>query len=113
MAVIERKEKCVPGVPYLSKAQPLISRSFIRIHFLNLRDGSPNCAPPSNIIMWEFPPRVVLTRRNLISITGSRVAMRVSYRSEDPPDDVLITRIFVWDWRTGELVSFCGSNCYI
>jgi len=113
MAVIERKEKCVPGVPYLSKAQPLISRSFIRIHFLGLRDGSPHCAPPSNVIVWEFPPAVVQTMYNLIAITGSRVAMRVSYRGEDPPLDALIARILVWDWKTREIVRFCGSNGYI
>jgi len=113
IAVTERKDKCVPDVPSIIKDQQLIVHSFIRILFLNLRDGSPYCAPPSNVIMWEFPPRVVPTRRNLIAITGSRVAMRVSYRSEGPPRSGLIWMILLWNWKTGELLRFCDPNGYI
>ena len=113
MAVIEWNEECVPGVSSLFKAQQLIGRSFIRIHFLDLRDGSPYCAPPFNAIVWEIPPRVDQTVKSLIAITGSRIAMRVSYRYKDLTDDALITRILVWDWKTGELVRSCGSNGYI
>ena len=113
VAVTEREKRCVPGVPSLFNAQQLIGHSSIRIHFLNLRDGSPYCAPPSNVIVWEFPPGAEPIINDLIAITGSRVAMHISYYDEDLPGDALIRMILVWDWKTGELVRSCSSNGYI
>jgi len=46
-------------------------------------------------------------------ITGSRVAVYVSYCYEDLPGGATIRRILVWDWKTGELLRLCGLNGYI
>jgi len=113
IAVAEKKEKCVPGVPSLFKAQQLVARSYFCIHFLNLRDGSPYCTPPSNAIVCELPPRAGPIIGNRIVITGSRVMMYVYYYDEDPLGDAMVRKILVWDWKTGELVRFCGLNNFI
>jgi len=110
IAVAEQKEKCVPGVPSLFKVK-LITHSFIRIHFLNIQNGSPYCTPPSNIIMWEFPSGADPITIDRIAITSSRVAMCVYYCEEDLTGDVMVRRILVWDRETGELVGFhCSYN---
>lgn len=83
-------------------AQRLITRSFIRIHILNLRDGSPYCSLPSNVITWELPPRVHLVVNDGMAITGSRVMMYASYWDEDVSGHGMVWRIAVWDWKTGD-----------
>jgi hypothetical protein len=83
----------------------LIKNSFIYINLLNLRNGSPYCEPPFDVITWELPPRVSDRYPEGFSITGSRIMMYVFYRDPDlPGGDTRVWRMCVWNWKTGDLV---------
>ena len=75
--------------------------SFIRIHLVNLRDGSPYYPPPSNVITCNFPPWVYSATVEETVITGSRVMILGSYSRLNMPDDGMA---FVWNWKTGDCV---------
>jgi hypothetical protein len=75
--------------------------SSLRIHLLNLRDGSPYCAPPSNTITWDIPsggPPIITGR---FGITGSRVVAYLSHAGYQNP----MATVLVWDRKTRDLVS--------
>ena len=76
---------------------------FIRIHFLNLLDGSPCYALPSNII-WEIPRTITGVSVEDFLITGSKLMLHAYYRETVRPTKRMGARIFVWDWRAGDLV---------
>jgi len=90
--------------PCLITTQQLIVHRFIRIHFLNLSDGSPYCTPPSNIIIWEFPRGVNDVSIQELVVTSSRVMMHVYHWEVVQHEDFRVGRILVWDWKTGDLV---------
>ena len=74
----------------------------IRIHLLNLMDGSPYRVPPSNIIVWALPSGVEGTSVEDLVATGSRIMMYICLRDESHSGE--IWRMIIWDWNTGELV---------
>ena len=82
-------------------AQRLIVRRYINLHLLNLTDGSPHHAPPSNVIRWYFPMSVEGLSIGWLAITGSRLMMYVSCWEAGG----LVWRVLVWDWKIGDLVS--------
>ena len=86
-------------------ARRLTARSFIRIHLLNLQDGSPYYPIPSNPITWELPCRAYLMANDAMAITGSRVMVYTSYLDEDIPSQGVVWRVAVWDWKTGDSAS--------
>ena len=49
-----------------------------------------------------------------MAINGSRVTVRVLYRVPGGPGPypVLFWRVLVWNWKTGDLVRFCGLKAY-
>jgi len=73
--------------------------SFLRIHLLNLRDGSPYCAPPFDVITWVASRDMPQIWSEKLSITGSRIMLCFSHNNVIMPDQVL-----VWDRKTGNLV---------
>ena len=82
----------------------LIAHSSVWIHLLNLLDGSPYRGPLSNIIVWEFPRGVGDVSISRLGITSSRIMM-LAYCSEVvQQEDFGAWRLFVWDWKTGDLV---------
>jgi hypothetical protein len=81
----------------------LIARSSLRIHLLNLRDGSPYRAPPSNIITWTGSQGESPVGSEKFAITGSRVMICVFDLATTPLDCRLLT-VLVWDRETGDLV---------
>ena len=105
LAVTEAKNRCV----YLptASAERLIMHRSVSVHLLNLSDGSPYSAPPSNVITWDAPPGPdddVYVR--WLAITSSRVAIHFRYWGEFRGDDAggRMGKILVWDWKTGNLV---------
>jgi len=88
----------------VASALGLIVHRFIRIHLLNLLDGSPYSAPSSNAIVWGLPQRVSNVSIQDLVITSSRVMMRIFCWEVVREDDIRVGRIFVWDWKTGDLV---------
>jgi len=88
----------------ITSAQRLIVCRFVRIHFLNLLDGFPHRVPSSNVVTWEFPQGVGDASVQGLSITSSRVMVHVDCRQVAPPEDPGAGRIFLWDWKTGDLV---------
>ena len=72
---------------------------FIRIHLLNLSDGSPFRVPPFNVIVWE-PPLRGASIKNL-AVTGSRLMAIICHPGEPFGE---AWRVVVWDWKTGGLV---------
>jgi len=73
-------------------------RSSLRIHFLNIRDGSPHCGPLSDPITW-IPQDIPQIQGGKLAITGSRVMLYLSH-----PNAALPNRTLVWDRKTGNLV---------
>jgi len=75
-------------------------RSLLRIHLLNIRDGSPHCGPLSNAITWAIPQDMPQIRDGELAITGSRVMLCLYHPSAAlrPP------MALVWDRTTGNLV---------
>jgi len=71
---------------------------FVRIHFLNLLDGSRRLEPPN--IVWELPREGIRVSVEDLAITDYRIMMHVRYW--DVTGEV--RRILVWDWKTGDLV---------
>ena len=84
--------------------QRLIVRRYVDLHLLNLMDGSPHRAPPSNVIRWQFSMAAGVVSVRCLLITGSRLMMYV-YRPETPDAGDQVGRILVWDWKTRDLVS--------
>jgi hypothetical protein len=86
-------------------AQGLIANRFIYTNLLDLRNGSPYCEPPFDVITWELPPQVSDIYPQGLTITGSRIMMYIFYRDPDLlGDDFRVWRMCVWDWKTGDLV---------
>lgn len=81
---------------------------FVRIHFLNLSDGSPYRTPPAKTIVWGFPQGIDGIFIEELAITGSRIMMYVHCWEEAGSGDLELWIIFVWDWRTGDLVRPLG-----
>ena len=78
----------------------LIAHRFLRIHFLNLRDGSPHPSPLSDVITWELPAGTKsLLPTDGMTMTSSRLMMRFLCKSKD-----YILRVVVWNWKTGDTV---------
>lgn len=77
---------------------------YVRIHFLNLSDGSAYSVPHSSI-MWEPPQGVDGISVRRMVITSSRVMIYVHCWEEAQQVGPEVWRIFVWDWRTGDSVS--------
>ena len=77
--------------------------SFIRIHFLKLSDGSAYPVPHSSIT-WEPPQGVNDIWLAQIAITSSRVMIHARYLEWTQQTSTKVWIIFVWDWRTGDLV---------
>jgi len=73
--------------------------SLLRIHLLNLRDGSPYCAPPFDAITWSTTRGMPQTGGETLSITGSRIMLCLPNYDLTPPNQAL-----VWDRKTGDLV---------
>jgi len=97
----KRNSEC----PCIANTRRLIARSSIWIRFLNLSDGSPYCTPPSNVIIWEFPQGVSGVSVHGLAITSSRVMLHVScLEVQVQQEDLNVGRVFVWDWKTGDLV---------
>lgn len=84
----------------MSGIQWLIVYSLLRIRLLNLRDGSPCCALPSNTITWDIPQDAPPTISGRFGITGSRVAAYLSHGRFGGTT----TTVLVWDRKTGDLV---------
>jgi len=76
---------------------------FVHIHFLNLLDGSPCPAPPSNIA-WELPQDVNGVAVEGLSIISSRIMMRVYCWDVALQGAGRRRKILVWDWKTRDLV---------
>ena len=79
-------------------------RSSIEMHILNLSDGTPYCAPPSNVIKWAIPPSDPLIKSvQDVVITSSRIMLHISgpRRPHTPSQKWCIS---VWDWKTGNPV---------
>ena len=83
----------------------LTLRSYIKIHLLNLLDGSPHEVPLRKVIVLAsehyYNPLEINTQ-----ISGSRIALLIE------PHNFTMERtdrkLFAWDWKTGEMVSdFC------
>jgi hypothetical protein len=75
------------------------SRILLRLHLLNLRDGSPYRATPSNVIHWAS--QIQLHGVHVMKMTASRVMIFLELESEwGPRPHVML----VWNWETGELV---------
>ena len=87
----------------MASTQRLIVNRFVYVHFLNLLDGSPRSAPPSNV-MWELPRGVNEVWVKDLTITGSRIMMRDLRWEEVGQGDTELCRVLVWDWETGNLV---------
>ena len=85
-------------------AQWLIMYRTVYIHIVNLQDGFPCGALPSNTIVYEFPPGGHWAILQL-AITRSRVMMRPFVQHGDWPDTRQVPEMVVWDIETGELVS--------
>lgn len=80
--------------------------SLLRIHLLNLRDGSPHCAAPSNNIMWAIPQSAPPITAGTFGITGSRIMACLFHSSAAGAalgSDTVRT-VLVWDRKTGYLV---------
>ena len=82
----------------------------IRMHLVNLLDGSPYYPTPSNIIEWEFPPESDQTTYRGMAITSSRIMFVNSYVGGGLPDNVIGWRVVVWNWKTGDLVRLRWSG---
>ena len=78
-------------------------RRCVDVHLLNIMDGSPYYAPPSNVIRWSFPMLVGGVSIGRLVMTSSRLMMCISLW-ETSYDGEVVGRILVWDWRTGDLV---------
>lgn len=87
----------------VDRALLLITRSLLRIHLLNLQDGSPCCTPPSNVITWAVPQDMPQITGGKLTITGSRVLSCLSHPDADLPGRTMWTAL-VWDRKTGKLV---------
>ena len=81
----------------------LIGRGSLRIHLLDLRDGSPHSASPSNDIAWACLNNDYTLRSEKFAITGSRVMVCVFHLETVLLDHRLWT-LLVWDRKTGDLV---------
>ena len=73
-------------------------RSLLRIHLLNLWDGSPCSAPPSNTITWAIPQGATMIVGGTLAITSSRVMANLSHYGD------AARKMLVWDRKTGDLV---------
>lgn len=80
--------------------QGLIVCRCIKIHILNLSDGSPYCAPPSDVIKWAIPRGVGMVDVEGLIITSSRLLLRLRFNLRSRWG----WRICVWDWKSGDLV---------
>jgi len=96
--------------PPVASAQRLTVNRFVCIHFLNLLDGSPRSAPPSNIT-WKLPREVAVASIENLAITGSRIMMRIHPLDVIGRGGVGLRRILVWDWKIGDLVRFLLLEC--
>ena len=86
----------------------LISHRYIHIHLLNLLDGSPYRAPPSNVITLELPPGFRVICLEHLVMTGSRLMMYVYVGDKHSGGTMEEWRVVVWDWETGKSVSRVG-----
>ena len=87
----------------------IVADRSIRVHFLNLRDGTPHSAPTSNVLTWEFPPQRGLFLVRGMAITGSRIMIHFLYLDEGRGN---VWNIVVWSRRTREVVWSCDLDCY-
>jgi len=87
----------------VANTQRLTMNRSVCIHFLDLLDGSPRSVPPSNLT-WESPREIDGTHVRTLVITGSRIMMHVYCLEVVGDGDVWVQKIFVWDWKTGNLV---------
>ena len=83
--------------------QWLIVYRTIQIHLLNLLDGSPYGATPSNQIACEIPSGSNFVHQ--LAITGSRIMVYTSCQEESEPTTRPEWRMVVWDTKTGDPVS--------
>lgn len=83
--------------------QRLIVNRFVFVHFIDLLDGSPRSAPPSNV-MWELPRGVDGICVEGLIITGSRIMIHFLCWEEVGQGEVELCKVLVWDWETGDLV---------
>ena len=91
--------------------QWLTSYRIVRIHLLNLLDGSPYGVPLSSQITYEVPPGDNFVHQ--LAVTGSRVMMHASCENEDEPNTRPVWTIAVWDIKTRDQVNvfwFGSSN---
>lgn len=85
----------------------VIVRSSVRVHLLNLQDGSAHYEPPSNIIAWTVPQRRAPIASGGLAVTRSRAMIctfhvLASYES--------VWTVLVWDLKTRELVRTTWSR---
>jgi len=76
--------------------------SLYRIHLLNIRDGSPHCSPPSDVIVWTIPQGMPPIDCGELSMTASRIMWYLLHDAFQR-DETLYT-VMVWDRKTGDLV---------
>ena len=59
---------------------------------------------PLSNILWEFPRAFIGVFIEDLAITGSKIMMRVRCSELLGQHAAVELKIFVWDWRTGDLV---------
>lgn len=72
------------------------------IHLLNLRDGSPYCAPPCNVIVWTIPQGMPQIECGELAITASRIMLYLSH--DAVVRNGTLRTMLVWDRKSGDLV---------
>ena len=87
----------------VANAQRLTIHRSVHIHLLNLSDGFAYSGPHSSIA-WESPQGVNEICVQRVAITSSRVMIQVCYRELAQQTGMETSRLFVWDWKTGDLV---------
>ncbi|KAF9782631.1 hypothetical protein BJ322DRAFT_165740 [Thelephora terrestris] len=86
-----------------------LRQNSIRVHILNLRDGSPCDKLPSGIITWEAPSWANTQTVESMSMTSSRIATYLHCWCEQLPD-CEVWKIIVWDWKMGNMVTFLSHE---
>lgn len=99
----EQTERWVDANPRLPSWRLIMCRD-IRIHLLNLLDGSPHRVPRSNVLTLPLPPGVGETYIQVLAMTGSRLMLHISLQDESWPHKALGRRLVLWNWRTGDTV---------
>lgn len=93
-------------------SQRLIVCRSIRIHLLDLLDGSPHRAPHSNVIVWRYPSGVEGAKTQGLALAGSRLMLYVFLRYSTRPGGPVGFGVVLWDWKTGELVRIPWLRLY-